>query len=577
VLRGASLLRLRVGFLLIAMIVSIFAARLFQLQGVVAKAYVAKARAEGVVTVNLPAPRGTITDRNGVPLADSVDGLMLVADPTLTVKHASAIATIIARRLDLDYFDVLKRLEKPYTHFQYIARRVPATKARAVVAAIDAKGFKGINTRRDPLRSYPGDDVAANVIGFMNEEGQAAEGAELMFDTTLAGKDGTATYEVGGGNRIPLGDNSTVPARSGHDVKLTIDRDVQWYTQRVLRNAVESVRGDTGSAVVMDTDTGELLALADYPTFDANEPSKSPDKDLGTRALRDVYEPGSVEKVLTTSALLDAGKITPHTKVVVPPELKSNDRVIHDDVVHGTLHLTMTGVLAKSSNIGTAMAARQFTPKQLHDYLAAFGLGRRTALGVNGESAGVLSDPSTWAQVNQDNIAFGQGVAVNAVQMAAAVNAVANGGEYVAPSLIKGRATTSGGQVVGSDTSTRRRVISKHAAAQERRMMEAVTQEGGTAPKTAIAGYRVGGKTGTAQRVGAKCRCYDGTRTVSFIGLAPADKPRFLVYALVQNPRNGGFGSTTAGPVVRSVMSYLLQKYAVAPDGTKPPTPALTW
>ena len=261
----------------------------------------------------------------------------------------------------------------------------------------------------------------------------------------------------------------------------------------------------------------------------------------------------------------------------MPPELKSNDRVIHDDVVHGTLHLTMTGVLAKSSNIGTAMAARQFTPKQLHDYLSAFGLGRRTELGVNGESAGVLSDPSTWAQVNQDNIAFGQGVAVNAVQMAAAVNAVANGGEYVAPSLIKGRATTSGGQVVGSDTSTRRRVISKHAAAQERRMMESVTQEGGTAPKTAIAGYRVGGKTGTAQRVGAKCRCYDGTRTVSFIGLAPADKPRFLVYALVQNPRNGGFGSTTAGPVVRSVMSYLLQKYAVAPDGTKPPTPALTW
>ena len=362
-LRGASLLRLRVGFLLIAMIVSIFAARLFQLQGVDAKAYVAKARAEGVVTVNLPATRGTITDRNGVPLADSVDGLMLVADPTLTGKHASAIATIIARRLDLDYFDVLKRLEKPYTHFQYIARRVPATKARAVVAAIDAKGFKGINTRRDPLRSYPGDDVAANVIGFMNEEGQAAEGAELMFDTTLAGKDGTATYEVGGGNRIPLGDNSTVPARSGHDVKLTIDRDVQWYTQRTLRNAVESVRGDSGSAVVMDTDTGELLALADYPTFDANAPSKSPDKDLGTRALRDVYEPGSVEKVLTTSALLDAGKITPQTKVVVPPELKSNDRVIHDDVEHGTLHLTMTGVLAKSSNIGTALAARQFTPE----------------------------------------------------------------------------------------------------------------------------------------------------------------------------------------------------------------------
>jgi cell division protein FtsI (penicillin-binding protein 3) len=258
-LRGTSLVRLRIGFLLITMIVSVFAVRLFQLQGVDAQAYVAKARAEGVVTVNLPATRGTITDRNGVPLADSVDGLMIVADPTLTIRHANQIATIIARRLDVDYFDVLQRLRKPYTHFQYIARRVPATKARAVVAAIDRRGYKGIDTRRDPVRSYPGDDVAANLIGFMNAEGQAGEGAELMFDKLLSGTDGRATYEIGGGNRIPLGDNSTVPPRSGHNLKLTIDSDVQWYAQRALRDAVQSVNGDSGSAVVMDTHTGQLL------------------------------------------------------------------------------------------------------------------------------------------------------------------------------------------------------------------------------------------------------------------------------------------------------------------------------
>ena len=576
-LRGASLLRLRVGFLLIAMIVSIFAVRLFELQGVDAKAYVAKARAEGVVTVDLPATRGSIVDRNGVPLADSVDGLMIVADPSLTAAHASGIATIVARRLHLDYFDVLGRLRKPKTNFQYIARRVPATEARAIVAAIDAKGYQGIDTRRDPVRSYPGDDVAANLVGFMNEEGQAAEGSELMFDTTLAGRNGRATYEVGGGNRIPLGDNSTVPARRGHDVRLTIDRDVQWYSQRALRDAVQSVNGDSGSTVVMDTHTGELLALADYPSLDANNPSKSPDSDLASRALRDAYEPGSVEKVLTISSLIDAGKITPRTKVVVPPTITSNDRVIHDDVTHGTLHLTMTGVLAKSSNIGTALAARHLSSQRLYDYLHRFGLGRRTELGVNGESAGVLSDPATWMQINHDNIAFGQGVAVNAVQMAAAVNAVANDGVYVSPSLIKGRATTSGGQVVGSETSTRRRVVSAAAAAQTRRMMESVTQEGVTAPNTAIAGYRLAGKTGTAQRVGTKCRCYDGTHTVSFVGVAPADHPRFLVYTVVQNPRNGGFGSTTAGPVVHAVMSYLLQKYAVPPDGTPSPKPSLTW
>ena len=577
-LRGASLVRLRIGFLLIAMIVSVFAARLFQLQGVDAKAYVAKARAEGVVTVNLPATRGSITDRNGVPLADSVDGLMIVADPTLTIKHANQIATIIARRLDVDYFEVLQRLRKPYTHFQYIARRVPATKARAVVAEIDDHGYKGIDTRRDPVRSYPDDDVAANLVGFMNAEGQAGEGAELMFDKLLAGTDGRATYEVGGGNRIPLGDNSTVPPRSGHNLKLTIDRDVQWYTQRVVRSAVQASRGSSGAAVVMDTHTGELLALTDYPTFDANDPSAFPKADLGSRALRDVYEPGSVEKVLTVSSLLDARKVTPLTKIVVPPELPVQDRVIHDYFEHGRIHLTLTGVIAKSSNIGTVLAASQFKPRQLYDYLHSFGLGQRTDIGVHGESSGVLNDWRGWAPINQDTIAFGQGVSVNAVQMAAAVNTVANGGVYVSPSLIKGRATTSGGTEVGSDDSTQHRVVSKRAARLMTRMMEAVTNPlTGTAGVASIPGYRVAGKTGTAQRVGAKCHCYNGTFTASFAGFAPADKPRFLVYIVIQDPKNGGGGGSIGGPVFHKIMSYLLQRYAVPPTGTKPPVPRIDW
>ena len=571
-------MRLRVGFLLIAMIVSVFAARLFQLQGIDAQAYVAKARAEGVVTVALPADRGEITDRNGVPLADSVDGLMLVADPTLTVKHASEIAKIIARRLDVDYFEVLERLRKPYTHFQYIARRVPATRAEAVVAEIDAKGYKGIDTRRDPVRSYPADDVAANLVGFMNAEGDAAEGAELMFDTMLSGKDGSATYEVGGGNRIPLGDNSTVPARSGQDVALTIDRDVQWYAQRVVRSAVQGSGGSSGAAVVMDTHTGELLGLADFPSFDANQPTLSPDADLGSRALRDVYEPGSVQKVLTASSLIDAGKVTPDTEITVPPELPVQDRVIHDYFEHGRIRLTLTGVIAKSSNIGTVLAASQFSDRELYDYLRRFGLGRRTDIGVHGESAGVLSDWRQWSRINHDTISFGQGVAVNAVQMAAAVNVVANGGVYVEPSLVKGEATTSGGDVVGSATSTQRRVISARAARLTTSMMEAVTNpETGTAGVAAVEGYRVAGKTGTAQRVGSKCRCYNGTFTVSFAGFAPADKPRFLVYVVVQDPKNGGGGGSIGGPAFHKIMNYLLQKYAVPPTGTKAPTPRIEW
>ncbi|MGZ4626744.1 MAG: penicillin-binding transpeptidase domain-containing protein, partial [Kineosporiaceae bacterium] len=295
--------------MIIAMVVSVFAARLFQLQGVDASVYAARAAAEGMTTVTLPANRGGITDRNGAPLADSVDGLMIVADPTMTAPHAKQIATILARRLDLDYVDVLDRLRQPDTHFQYLARRVPATEARAVVDEVQARGFDGLDTRRDPVRDYPAGDVAANLVGFMNDQGDAAEGAELNFDHLLSGKDGTATYEMGGGNRIPLGDSNVVPAHSGHNLALTIDRDVQWYAQRALRTAVQGSGGDWGSAVVMDTHTGELLAVADYPTFDASRPAEASPTDLGSRSLRDAYEPGSVEKVLTTSALIDAGKV----------------------------------------------------------------------------------------------------------------------------------------------------------------------------------------------------------------------------------------------------------------------------
>jgi cell division protein FtsI (penicillin-binding protein 3) len=575
------LLRLRVGFVLIAMVMSVFGARLFQLQGIDAQAYAAKAEeanADGLVTVPLPATRGSITDRNGTPLAESVDGLMIVADPTMTANNAKAIAKIVAARLDVDYFEILDRLRRPDTQFQYVARRVPSTKARAVVEEIEARGYQGIDTRRDPVRDYPARDVAANILGFMGAEGEARAGFELMFDELLSGKDGSTTFEQGAGNRIPLGDNSTVEPQSGENLALTIDRDVQWYTQRVLREAVEGAGGSSGAAVVMDSRTGELLALADHPTFDANSPLLSPASDLGSRAVHDVYEPGSVQKVLTAASLLDAGKVTPETRIAVPPELRRQDRVINDYWEHGRLRLTLTGVIAKSSNIGTVLAADQFSFKELYDYLESFGLGSKTGIGIGGEAPGLLPFWKNWSQINQDTISFGQGVSVNAVQMAAAVNAIANGGVLVEPSLVKGSASTATGQTVGTDTATTRRVISERAARLTAEMMEAVTDpEDGTAPAAGIEGYRVAGKTGTAQRVGKDCGCYDGTFTVSFAGFAPADDPRFLVYVVVQDPKNGGGGGSIGGPAFHKIMTYLLQKYAVPPTGGKAPDTPIEW
>ncbi len=562
------------------MLLSLFGARLFQLQGLDSRAYASRAEASGLVTIDLPAKRGRILDRNGVPLAESIAGMMIVADPTRTTANAEAIAKILADRLHLDYFDLLTKLTKKDTRFVYVARRVPSTLASSVMDDLTRREYVGVDTRSDPLRTYPAGDVAANLVGYLGDDPtEVSGGLERSFNSLLAGKDGEETYEVGGGNRIPLGDNSEVEPVNGQDLTLTIDRDVQWYSQRVLRTAVQASKAESGAAVVLDSRTGEILALADYPTFDPNKPGQAKKKDLISRALSDVYEPGSVQKVLTAAGLIDAGKVTQRTRIRVPTRLPVLDRTIGDWFDHGLIRLTMAGVLARSSNIGTALAAMEFTPAQLWHYLDLFGLGKRTDVGMPGETRGLLPPAEAWSSLTRAQIAFGQGVSVNALQMATAVNVLANGGELVRPSLVQGRATTSSGREVGTETTTSHRVVSARAAALTAQMMELVTTpDVGTAPGAGIEGYRVAGKTGTAQEVGGACNCYaDGGLAVSFAGFAPADKPRFTVYVVVKRPGEGASGGGTAGPVFRKILTYVLQKYAVPPTGTTLPAIPTRW
>jgi cell division protein FtsI (penicillin-binding protein 3) len=577
-LRGSAPLRLRTGFVFIALVLSFFGARLVQLQGVEPEKYAMLAASTGgTVTVELPARRGDILDRNGRALAESVDGRMVVADPVQTKKVAPELARFLSRRLPIDYFNTLRALSKTDSRFVYVARRVPANEAIRVVDEATAAGYKGLATRNDPLRSYPDHDVAANLVGFMGTDGPLA-GLELTFDKELAGTDGSETYEVGAGNRIPLGHSTVTPARDGSDLHTTIDEDLQWYAQRVLRQTVLGARADSGFAVVLDSHTGEVLALPDYPTYDATNPQASPTKDRNSLAMTSPYEPGSVEKVLTLSGLIDAGKVTDRTRLVVPGVLRSGDRPIHDWFSHNTLHLTLAGVIAQSSNIGTAKASRHFEHGQLRHYLTGFGLGRRTDVGVNGETAGLLPSPAAWNGMIQDRVAFGQSVSVNGLQMAAAVNTIANGGVHVSPSLIQGRETTNTGQVVGTDERSTNRVVSKNAAHQMTQMMERVVDpDAGVAPMAQVPGYVVAGKTGTAQRVGPVCGCYNGEFTVSFAGFAPADDPRFTVYVVVQNPRNGGGGGSVAGPAFSKIMSFALRRYGVPPTGGQPSHIPTTW
>jgi cell division protein FtsI (penicillin-binding protein 3) len=577
--RGAPMLRLRVGFVLIAMVLSFFGARLVQLQGVDPRSYAAMAAAEGAARVTLPAERGDILDRNGIALADSIKGKMVIADPTLTAADAPEIAQILSDRLSIDYFKALAALKgrKEGSKFEYVARRVPSTVASDALDALEAADYEGISLQDDPIRDYPAGDVAANLLGYMGTD-EPLGGFERTFDKQLAGVDGEATWQSNSrkGVRIPLRDSTVKAAQDGTPLKTTIDRDLQWFVQKVLAQSVEQYQAESGAAVVLDTRTGETLALADYPTFDANKPGEAKEDDLGSRAMNDAYEPGSVEKVLTASSLIDAGKAFPRQRFKVPGSLARQDRVIGDWFDHGDIRLTLAGIIAKSSNIGTVLAADAFSPPQLVSYLRQFGLGQRTNIGVRGETPGLLTAGDAMTSQTKDRVAFGQSLSVNVMQMAAAVNTVANGGIRVSPSIISGSATTDEGVTVGSDTSTRTRVISKEAAKATAKMMEKVVDpEDGVAPGAQVPGYLVAGKTGTAQRV--VDGVYDGSTSVSFGGFAPADDPRFTVYVVIHAPRVEGGGGSITGPVFSRIMGYVLGRYGVAPTNGKPSRLPIEW
>lgn len=573
---GSTSFRFWSAFVLIAFALTVYTGRLVQLQGVDENDYAAMALQKGEQTVAIEAPRAPIYDRNGTQLARTVDAAKLVADPTFTDRFATQIATRLHQRLGLDYLDMVAKLKKPDTRYVELARHLQRGKAEAVVSALRKADLPGVYVDDDTMRVYPSGKTAANIIGFVGSGGEGLAGLEHSLNDVLAGKNGSATYEMADGKQLPLAAHTVVEPKEGTGVRLTIDQDLQFLAQHRLRKAVEDSGGLSGSAVVMDVRSGEVLAMADYPTYNPNDFGKYDPDTYGSAALQDAYEPGSVSKVLTFSALLDAGFVTPRTKIVVPPAYDAGSDVVHDYWPHGTIHLTATGVVAKSSNIGTDVASSKMSSKRLYHYLKEFGVGSRPDIKLDGVSSGILPKPKTWTPIKRANVAFGQGISTTALQMTAAVAAVANGGVYVEPSLIEGYVSADG-NFDRAPAPKKHRVVSEHAAHMMAKMMEAVVGPDGTAPAAAIKGYNVAGKTGTAQRVNEKCHCYDGTFTVSFAGFAPADNPRFAVYVVVQRPTNGGGGGSIGGPVFHDLMSAALQKFGVPPSGKHDTPPPMTW
>jgi cell division protein FtsI (penicillin-binding protein 3) len=556
----------------LATLLAVFATRLFELQALDPAGYAKTAVTHRLNTVELLAPRGEILDRNGTALARTVDSRRVVADPKLVLDPAGT-AKRLAPLLAADPKVLARKLRYDgHTRWVSLVSHVPPATWRRI-SKLD---LSGIFSEAQPLRTYPANSVAANVIGFVGADGHGLAGLERALEDRLAGTNGERVYQ-----RTPMGDVpiATAGERSrkavpGDNVTLTIDRDLQWYAQRSISTAVAKAGAEAGYVIVMVPSTGEVLAMATSPTYNPNRPGNSKPADLGNRALSDVYEPGSTAKVLTAAAALEEGVATPGTRLTIPGSLHRSDAIFHDHIPHGTWRLTYAGAVAKSSNIGTIMIAERLPASTLAGYLKRFGLGRASGLRLP-ESKGILAPVRDWSGTQRYTIPFGQGLSVTALQAASVYATIANGGERVSPRLVNGY-TSADGTFTPARAAKRTRVVSSRTARMVTNMLESVVSEEGTAPTAAIPGYRVAGKTGTAERYDERCRGYCGY-TASFIGFAPADDPAVVVACTIQNPVNGRFGGQLCGPVFTEVMKFALATLKVPPTGTKPPQLRLTW
>ncbi len=587
---GSPGVRLHGGLLAVLIMLSLIGGRLVWLQGFQAEVYANEAVEQRLTTRTLTAPRGTITDRSGQALAMSAAARAVFGEPRIIAKAGCAeggggrpcdpasIAAVLAPVLGLPVAEVADKLGRPAaggtcdkatplgcTGFVYLARGLDPEMATTIAKL----GLVGVGTVAEPRRIHPGKDLAANVLGFTTVEGAGAAGIELQLDGVLAGKDGTSTAEVDGdGIIIPGGRTAKVDPQPGNDVQLTLDRDLQWFAQKALMDTLASADAESGSATVLDVRTGEILALASVPGFDADDPGAADAALRGNRAISDVFEPGSIGKVVTAAAALEAGVLTPGSVMTVPDNLQLSNKRFRDSSPHKTQRMTFTGVIVESSNVGTIMASQLVGGTKLHEMLTRFGIGQRTGLGLPGESPGILRAEKDWGGTDYGTHPIGQGYSVNGVQMASVYATVANDGVRVTPTILK-TAVDGAGNVVAAPAPTQTRVLAPEIAAQLRGMLEGVTNEGGTAKTAAIPGYRVAGKTGTAQRV-VDGR-YDGSYTASFVGFAPADAPRLAVTVSIQAPKNGFYGGAVAGPVFRDIMSFALRSMRVPPTGAISP------
>lgn len=576
--------RLALTMIIVFAVVAVFAVRLVDLQVVRAGELSAAAVSNRSIPLTTYGTRGEITDRDGVVLADSVDRFDITVSPkdvkdfdrrtddgrvAVTVKDALAeIGKLTGQTVaELEAAVAVD----PASNFGYLTKGVKLD----VFTAVRGLHIPWIFNELRPSRTYPNGAIAGNLVGFIGTDGPQA-GIELSEKACLDSTNGTSTYERGAdGVRIPGSTVTTTEPTDGGTVRLTIDRDLQWYVQEALETQALAVGADWATAMVVRVSDGHLMAVADYPTVDPNDVSAAQRTALGSLAFSSPYEPGSTFKPMTVAALLDAGAITPNMQLTVPGHYPVGGAVISDSWGHGDLRFTTGGIIMNSSNVGISLLSERLDAQARHDYMVKFGIGKPTEVKFYGESGGVLRDAAKWDPITDKTVMFGQGVSATSAQVASIYQTLGNGGVRMPLTLVEG-CERADGSVTGVPTNEGTRVVSETAANQTVRMMETVVTDGWLSKVLTIPGYRVAAKTGTAEVAAADGSGYSGDRIVSVAGVVPADDPQYAIVVTIGKPDTIKT-SGAAAPTFQKIMTQVLKKYRVVPSSTPAPPIPLTW
>jgi cell division protein FtsI (penicillin-binding protein 3) len=527
-------------------------ARAAWLQGVRAPALGELAAVQQRANVTKPAGRGTIYDRLGVPLALGRQAMTVYVDPS-HVRDAERVADAAETALGVDSDEVLRSIADRSRRFVYVARKTDPDQA----AALGRQELPGVGFYPEELRVYPQGAIGSHVLGYAGVDNRGLAGVEKQLDPILSGRPGTETVV-----RDPSGRLIDVvrgsDARQGQDVHLTIDHVLQSRTEAVLDRVVRKWSAHSAAAIVLDVHSGGVLAMANAPTFDANEFADVPASWSRNRAVTDTYEPGSTFKVVTVTAALAERLVGPQTTFTLPPSIRLYDREIHEDGRDETETMSVAEILFRSSNVGSVKLAQALGPERLDRWIRRFGFGRRTGIEYPGETRGIVIPRKEWSGTTIGNVPIGQGIGVTPVQMVAAYGALANGGVWVQPHLVR--------SVSDDDVPPprRQRILPRSVSAHVLRMLEGVVREG-SGYRAAVPGYQVAGKTGTAEKPDA--RGYGTGRYMSsFVGIVPASAPRLAILVLVDEPDGQYYGGFVAAPAFRELARFALQYLEIPPD-----------